>query len=126
MPRGLCSYIGAGERRVAMSASPPKPVGSEGVRPKVPDWLAALGIKEGEYLTTSKLREQRASKARCISEAGRVHACLGLHTMGCQQQLAVKMAAGKRVWLSPADVAAETGVRRDHVMRAMAQLKDWG
>src|SRR4030095_11475 len=109
-----------------MAASRPKPVVSEGVRQKVPDWLAALGIKEGEYLTTSKLREQRASKARCISEAGGVHACLGLHTMGYQQQLAVKMAAGKRVPLAPADVAAEVGIRRDKVMRAMAQLKAWG
>jgi hypothetical protein len=109
-----------------MAHAAPKPAGSEGVRSKVPDWLAALGIKEREYFTTSKLREQRASKARCISEAGRVHACLGLHTMGYQQQLAVKMKGGQRVPLSPADVATETGIRRDHVIRAMAQLKIWG
>ena len=70
----------------------------------VPEWLAVLGIKPGEYFTDSKLRWKRAMKARCFSPAGRIYACLALHTAGFQQELAVKMESGKKVPLRPADV----------------------
>lgn len=93
---------------------------------KVPAWLSDLGVKEGEYFTDSKARWKRAMKARCFCPAARVYACLGLHTMAFRQQLAVKMEAGKRVHLTPQDVAAETGIAKQKIRGLMLELHEWG
>jgi hypothetical protein len=93
---------------------------------KVPSWLAALGIMVGEYFSDSKLRAKRAMRSRYFSPEARVHICLGLHTMGYQQELAVKMEAGKRVPLTPADVCSETGLSRKHFREYMNNLEAAG
>jgi hypothetical protein len=93
---------------------------------KVPPWLAALGIEPGEYFTGSKLKLQRGMKARCFSESARIWCCLGLHTEGFQQELAVKVVAGKRVPLQPIDVATKTGIKKQNIRRGMLDLRAWG
>lgn len=94
--------------------------------PRVPDWLAKLGIQEGEWTHESKLCLKRAMKCRAFGEAARVYACLGLHTKAFRQEKAVKMEAGKCVPLTPRDIAAETGIHRKHIRRALTELKTWG
>ncbi|HTR38248.1 MAG TPA: DnaA N-terminal domain-containing protein [Bryobacteraceae bacterium] len=93
---------------------------------RVPEWLATLGIKEGEYFSDSKIRFKRAMKSRSLSEAGRIWCCLALHTAAFQQELAVKMVAGKRVPLTPGDIASETGIRKQNIRRGLSQLEAWG
>lgn len=93
---------------------------------RVPEWLAALGIKEGEYFVDSKLRWKRAMRSKCFSNEARVYACLSLHTMGFQQELAVKMEAGKKVPLTPTDIASETGLPRKHIREDILTLKRAG
>ena len=93
---------------------------------KVPAWLAELGIKEGEYFSGSKLRAKRAMRSKCFSPAARIHICLGLHTEGFQQELAVKMEGGKKVPLQPVDVCNETGISRNHFREAMVCLEAQG
>jgi hypothetical protein len=92
----------------------------------VPSWLSALGVKSGEYFIDSKPRARRAMKSEFFSPAARIHICLGLATMGFQQELAVKMEAGKRVPLTPADVCRQTGISRQHFRRHMAELEAYG
>jgi hypothetical protein len=99
---------------------------SNGHRPKVPDWLTALGIKEGEYFTDSKLRAKRAMRSPCFSGPARIHIYLGLATMAFQQELAVKMEAGKRVPVQPADVCEATGIDRRHFRQYMDCLESQG
>lgn len=92
----------------------------------VPPWLAELGIKPGGFFTDSKLRAKRAMKSGCFSGAARVHICLGLHTMGYQQERAVKMEAGKQVPLTPTDIAAETGLKKQNIRRILEDLEAAG
>ena len=93
---------------------------------KVPQWLADLGIKPGEYFCDSKPRAKRAMKSGCFSRAARVHLCLGLHTMGFRQELAVKMEAGKPIPLTPVDIAAETGIKKNHIRETFLELQSAG
>ena len=93
---------------------------------KVPPWLSALGVKSGEYFLDSKPRARRAMKSEFFSPAARIHICLGLATMGYQQELAVTMEAGKRIPLTPAHVCALTGIRREHFRRHMKELEALG
>jgi len=97
-----------------------------GYRARVPEWLATLGIKEGDYFTDSKPRARRAMKSACFSGPARIHIYLGLQTMGFQQELAVKMEAGKRVPVTPADVCAATGIDRRHFRQYMNCLESMG
>jgi hypothetical protein len=61
-----------------------------------------------------------------FSPPARIHICLGLATMGYQQELAVKMEGGKRVPLTPVDICAATGIRRENFRRHMAELEGCG
>jgi hypothetical protein len=94
--------------------------------PNVPAWLAALGIKEGEYFIDSKLRARRAMKSACFSGPARIHIYLGLATMGFHQELAVRLEAGKQVPVQPADVCAATGLSRKHFREWMNCLEAHG
>jgi hypothetical protein len=95
-------------------------------KPPVPPWLAALGIGVGDYLAETKPRLKRGMKAQCFSPAARVFCCLTLHTLSYKQELAVKMEGGKRVPLTPTDVARETGMPLPNVRRAVLELEAWG
>ena len=95
-------------------------------RDYMPPWLSALGVKSGDYFIDSKPRARRAMKSKFFSPAARIHICLGLATMGFQQELAVRMEAGKRVPLTPADVCTATGIGRKHFRRHMAELEAYG
>src|SRR5437867_12035088 len=92
----------------------------------VPAWLARLGVKNGGYFIDSKARAKRAMTSNGSSPAARIHICLGLATMGYQQELAVKMENGRRVPLTPADICAATGVRRQNFRRHMIELEVYG
>jgi hypothetical protein len=92
----------------------------------MPPWLSALGVKSGEYFVDSKPRARRAMRSEFFSPAARIHICLGLATMGFQQELAVKMECGKRVPLTPADVCEATGIDRKHFRRYMDELEAYG
>jgi len=89
-------------------------------------WLGALGIKDGDWFKDSKWRFKRGMKCRALGEAGRVWCCLGLHTAGYSQELAVKSIAKLKVELSPSDISALTGIKRANVTRALRQLAAWG
>jgi len=65
-------------------------------------------------------------KCRALGEAGRVWCCLGLHTAGYSQELAVKSIGKLKVELSPSDISALTGIKRPNVTRALRQLAAWG
>jgi hypothetical protein len=93
---------------------------------KVPVWMAALGVKEGGWFIDSKVRAKRAMTSKCFSPAARIHICLGLATMGFQRELAVKMVGGKIVPKTPADVCAETHIKRENFRRHMAELEAIG
>jgi hypothetical protein len=93
---------------------------------KVPTWLVELGVREGQYFIDSKLRAKRAMQSRCFSRAARVHICLGLHTMGFQQQLAIKLVAGERVPIGTSDIAHETGLHKQNVRPALRELRAAG
>ncbi|HEU0142930.1 MAG TPA: hypothetical protein VFQ79_24635 [Bryobacteraceae bacterium] len=99
---------------------------STGTNNKVPGWLAQLGVREGEYFVDSKPRARRAMKSQAFSPAARIHICLGLHTMAFRQELAVKVEGGKSVPLTPQDICAETGIRREHFRRHMTELEGYG
>src|SRR5215471_3424483 len=88
--------------------------------------MAALRVKEGEWFIDSKLRARRAMKSACFSGPARIHIYLGLATMGFQQELAVKMEAGKRVPVQPSDICAATGISRKHFRDHMACLEACG
>ena len=92
----------------------------------VPAWLAKLGVKSGGYFIDSKARAKRAMTSTGFSPVARIHICLGLATMGYQQELAVKMENGIRVPLTPADICSATGIRRENFRRHMAELEGYG
>jgi len=92
----------------------------------VPPWLAALGIKNGGYFVDSKHRTRRVIESKIFSPGARIHSLLSLATMAFHQELAVKLKGGKRVPLTPADVCAATGIRREHFRRHMAELDAQG
>src|SRR5260370_33269495 len=92
----------------------------------VAPWLVKLGVKSGGYFIDSKARAKRAMVSKAFSPAARIHICLGLATMGFQQELAVKMKDGIRVLLTPADICAATRIRRQNFRRHMTELEDYG
>lgn len=90
---------------------------------RVPEWLAALGIKPGEYFCESKLKWERAMTARCFPPAARIYACLALATSGFQDEKAWKLVNGKRVDLTPDDVSSRTQTSRKHFREYMEELR---
>lgn len=92
----------------------------------VPQWLADLGIKPGEFYIDSKLKLRRMMKSRCFSGPARIYACLCLHSAGFKQELAVKKEAGKEVPLQPSDVCSLTGVGKKHFREHMNCLEASG
>lgn len=92
----------------------------------IPQWLVELGLKNGEYYLDSKPRARRAMKAACFSPAARIHICLGLATMGFQQELAVSLQGNKRVPIQPADICQMTGLDRRHFREYMNDLEAMG
>jgi hypothetical protein len=65
-------------------------------------------------------------KSKCFSPAARIHICLGLFTMGYQQELAVKIVDGKRTPVQPVDICSQTGLRLKHFREYMACLEAAG
>jgi len=92
----------------------------------VPQWLADLGIKPGEFYIDSKLKLRRAMKNRCFSGPARIYACLTLHSACFQQELAVKMEGDKKVPLQPSDVCAMTGISKKHFREHMYCIEHSG
>lgn len=88
--------------------------------------MESHGIKDGEWYIESKPSVRRAATNRFISPAGRMYAFLSLATAGYQSELALKMEAGQKVPLTPGDVCAATGIRREHFRRHMDELEAYG
>jgi len=65
-------------------------------------------------------------KNPCFSGPARIHICLCLHSAQFQQELAVKLEAGKKVPLQPSDVCAMTGVSKKHFRQYMNCLEASG
>src|SRR4030095_15459284 len=100
-----------------------KPVASEGVRPNVPEWLAALGIQRGEYYLETKAAAKRIQQDAPWPYKARVFMALRLHTMAFQGEESVKMIKGGAIVpFSPQDIANATGLSRQHVRRALREL----
>lgn len=85
-----------------------------------------IAIEAGGYYYNTKARCQRIMRESLSPEAGRVHACLELATMGFHQELAVKLDRGRKVPLTPTDVAQQTGLTKQHTRRALAELENAG
>src|SRR5262249_54339463 len=85
-----------------------------------------IEIEPGGYYYNTKARAQRIMREPLSPEAGRVHACLELATMGFHQELAVKLERGRKVPLTPEDVSHQTGLSRQNTRRALAELEAAG
>lgn len=100
--------------------------GSGNRKGNVPAWMAALGVKKGEWFIDSKARAKPAMTSKFFSPAARIHICLGLATMGFQRELAVKMVGNRIVPMTPADVCAQTHIKRGTCRRHMTELEAMG
>ena len=89
-------------------------------------WLEALGVKDGDWFIDTKHRARRAMKSACFSPPARIHICLGLATMGFQQELAVKMEGGQQVPIQPVDVCALTSLKLNHFREHINWLEAYG
>jgi len=101
-----------------------KPAQSEGGG--FPQWLSELGIRPGGFYIETKARLVHAMTNREWQDEPRVWACLALHTMAFQQELAVRMDKGALVPLRQIDIAKETGIDVRHVQRAVRNLEKQG
>jgi hypothetical protein len=101
-----------------------KPAQSEGGG--FPQWLLELGIRPGGFYIETKARLVHAMTNREWQDEPRVWACLALHTMAFQQELAVRMDKGALVPLRQIDIAKETGIDVRHVQRAVRNLEKQG
>jgi hypothetical protein len=86
-------------------------------------WLYDAGVKPGGFFVETKARIMRAMTDTSWPEKPRVWACLALHTMGFNQELAVKMERGSTVPLRQVDIARETGVPIKSVHRCVVELQ---
>jgi hypothetical protein len=85
-----------------------------------------LPVAAGEYYFNTKARARRMMEVCLTSDAQRVYACLELHTMGFQQEMAVMMEHGRQIPLTPVVICRETGLSKQNVRRALAELEEWG
>lgn len=104
---------------------PRKQPHSEGAS-DVSQWLFDLGVKPGGFYLETKARVTHAMKSRAWPEKHRVWACLALHTMGFNQELAVRMERGALVPLRQVDIAKETGIFVNNVHRCVLDLESEG
>ena len=91
-----------------------------------PQWLAELGVRPGGFYIETKARLVHAMKNKAWQDEPRVWACLALHTMAFQKELAVRMEGGALVPLRQVDIAKETGIDVRHVQRAVRNLEKQG
>jgi DNA-binding transcriptional ArsR family regulator len=84
-------------------------------------------VPDGQYYFNPKARVRRMMLNSLSSEARRGYACLELATMGFQQELAV-VAIGKDKTrpMTPSDIVEQTGLSKQHVRRALAELEAEG
>jgi predicted transcriptional regulator len=85
-----------------------------------------LPIGAGEYYFNPKARTKRMMQSQLSTEARRVYACLELATMGFRQELAVILEDRRQRPLTPTDIAAQTGMAKQNVRRALAELEAEG
>ncbi len=91
------------------------------------DWLRKQGVPPGEWYPEAKAFARAAMRAAGLSvNAVLVLICLRLHTMPYQSELAVTMLKNKRRPITPTDIAKETGLSRQNVRRALAELEAAG
>ena len=89
-------------------------------------WFYSQGVKPGEWYRETKARTRAAMANTKWPEKQRVWACLSLHTMGFDRELAVRMERGQAVPLRQVDIAKETGIDRRSVYRCVAELEREG
>jgi hypothetical protein len=95
--------------------------------PRISEWLAEKGVPNGQWFAEAIGFTRTAARADDLSaDALRVLLCLRLHTIRYRTELAVTMSNDKRRPFTPADLAVETGLTRQSVRRAMAELEITG
>src|SRR5215471_7780232 len=98
----------------------------EGIRLKGADGQT-IEVKPKHFYFNTKARCRQMMKNGVSSDARRVYACLELHTMGWQQELAVTQVNGGQVRpLRPSDISDETGLSKQHVRRGLQELEEQG
>jgi hypothetical protein len=75
-------------------------------------------VPEGEYYINPKARPKRMMLNSLSKEARQVYACMELHTMGFQREIAVVLDNGKERALTLADVQRETELDLPNIRRA--------
>lgn len=85
-----------------------------------------LPVPAGEYYFNPKARTKRMMTNHLSTDARRVYACLELATMGFRQELAVVLEDRRQRPLTPCDIVAQTGLVRQNVRRALAELEAEG
>ena len=94
---------------------------------KLSEWLQKQGVPPGQWYVEAKAFARAAMRAAGLSsDAFLVLTCLRLHTMPYQSELAVTMAKGKRLVLTPGNIGQETGLTRQNVRRSLAELEAAG
>ncbi|HUD75718.1 MAG TPA: hypothetical protein VMQ76_11655 [Terracidiphilus sp.] len=94
-------------------------------------WFYSKGVKAGEFYRETKARTRAVMLDTSWPEEPRVWACLSLHTMGFNRELAVKMEREPggvvlTVPLRQIDIAQETGIDVKSVHRCVVSLERKG
>ena len=91
---------------------------------KLGKWLAAHGVKSGQWYGEAKAFCAAAARASDLSaDALMCLFCLRLHTIAYKSELAVKMVKGKPEPFRPTDLSEETGLTRQNVRRCLVELE---
>lgn len=85
-----------------------------------------VSIPAKEYYFNTKARCRRMMLNSLSSEARQVYACLELATMGFRQELAVVMDRGQQRPIKSIEIAAQTGLHKQNVSRALTELEEQG
>jgi hypothetical protein len=83
---------------------------------------SAVFVASGEYYINTKPRIRRMMRCGLSKEAHRIDACIESHTMGYRSETAM---IGNR-FLTPRDIARETGLACAHVRRGLRELESAG
>lgn len=94
---------------------------------EIAPWLAARGIRIGDYGPLTKGLAARAMrKGSCFDGPARLFFCLWLHTFPYKSELAVKKRDGISVPLRAAEIFEQTGIDRRHLRSYMSCLEAQG
>jgi hypothetical protein len=104
--------------------------GRIGMAGQLSKWFRAQGVKNGEWYGEVKAFMRRAAKASLTADAAAVLYILRLHTVAFRSEKAIKQVVvdekTTRVPVTPADLILWTGLARQKVRDALAELEEKG